>query len=223
MTHPREDGVIKYDRSCFVLGPPLPEDEYEPLEICRKHLHALGLIGVYPNGIGFGNLSLRRDYSTLYPPRGPQFLITGSQTGHLGALTGEHYARVLDFDIATMRVSSLGPVNASSETLTHAAIYLVNARIHAIAHVHHPALWRDGLETGLPATSPDLAYGTAEMAWGVANLARGKEEGLIVMKGHTDGAICFGHTLARVGALLEGRLRALSGPPGGLSGKNPTP
>ena len=166
---------------------------------------------MYPNGIGFGNLSFRKDYSTLCRSSKPQFLITGSQTGHLSALTGRHYTRVLDFDIATLSVSSMGPVEASSETLTHAAIYLASGRVNAVAHVHHAALWRRLEELGVPATPQALAYGTAEIARAAAGLARGQPEGLLVMQGHTDGVICFGCSLARIQTLLQDQLSALPG------------
>jgi len=211
MAHTDKDGVIKYDRSRFAHGLPLPVKEYRTLEGCRRQLYALGLIGAYPNGIGFGNLSRRRNYSAFFSSPGPQFLITGSQTGHLSALTGAHYCRVLDFDIGALRVSSAGPVEASSETLTHAAIYQAGERVKAIAHVHHHALWRKLQELGFPSTSEALPYGTAEMARAVATLARGKNEGLIVMKGHVDGVICFGASLARVARLLARQVAALSG------------
>ncbi len=32
---------------------------------CRERLHRLGLIGVYPDGIGFGNISTRNPVSAL--------------------------------------------------------------------------------------------------------------------------------------------------------------
>jgi hypothetical protein len=211
MTGLNEDGVIKYDRAYFIPGPALAAEEYEPLEESRKRLHALRLIGVYPSGVGFGNLSLRRDYSGFCLSPRPQFLITGSQTGHLSSLTGAHYCRVLDFDIAGLRVLSMGPVEASSETLTHAAIYLANGQVNAVAHVHHPALWRELQERGFPATASTVAYGTAELAWAVADLARGKRDGLIVMKGHADGFICFASSLARVVMLLEEQASGLPG------------
>lgn len=118
---------------------------------------------------------------------------------------------VYSFDITTLSVSSMGAVEASSETLTRAAIYLANNRINAIAHVHHPALWRQLLDLGAPATAEALPYGTAEMARAVAGLAQGEKEGSVVMKGHADGVICFGPDLARVQALLEEQMSALPG------------
>jgi hypothetical protein len=129
----------------------------------------------------------------------------------------------LDFDIATLSVSCMGPVEASSETLTHAAIYLASDRVNAVAHVHHPALWRWLEAMGVPATPQASAYGTGEIARAVGGLARGRPEGLVVMKGHTDGVICFGASLARVKTLLEDQLSALPGHRGGVSGPRSAP
>ena len=77
-----DDGVIKYDRSNFSQCPALLKDEYAQLEYWRKKLYQANLIGEYPEvHIGFGNISVRKDYSQHKLSHFPQFLITGTQTG----------------------------------------------------------------------------------------------------------------------------------------------
>jgi ribulose-5-phosphate 4-epimerase/fuculose-1-phosphate aldolase len=204
------EGVIKYERSRFLCAEPLPEGEYQVLERWRGRLYQLGLIGAYPDGVGYGNLSCRRDYSQFYPSAGPQFIITASQTGHLKQLAGEDYSRVLDFDIERMKVLSMGVKEASSETLTHAAIYSANPLITAVAHGHHKIVWRRMAEMGFPNTPEDLAYGTAEMAFAVGEIARHDPKGVLVMKGHLDGIVCFGPDLDYVVASLEELVKELT-------------
>jgi len=209
MDNSKQEGVIKYDRSQFIPAAPLPVSEYHTLAHWRKRLRDLGLIGVYPDGVGYGNLSCRKDYSNIFSSSHPQFLITGSQTGHLEELTGEHFSRVLDFDIPAMKVLSMGVVEASSETLTHAAIYQANPRITAVAHGHHRRLWQRMIELNYPSTSDSLAYGTDLLAHAVGEIARDRNEGLLVMKGHVDGMICFASSFDKLGVMLDATMKCL--------------
>ena len=53
-----DEGVVKY--SCeWVLGERVALESIKSLIQWRNHIHKLGLIGVYDNGIGFGNISIR--------------------------------------------------------------------------------------------------------------------------------------------------------------------
>jgi ribulose-5-phosphate 4-epimerase/fuculose-1-phosphate aldolase len=82
-------------------------------------------------------------------------------------------------------------VQASSEALTHAAIYELDAGIRAIAHVHSGELW-DRLLDRIPTTSPDVPYGTPEMAREFRRLYRESgfaETGVAVMAGHAEGLV----------------------------------
>ena len=91
-----------------------------------------------------------------------------------------------------------GPVKASSETMTHAALYEVDDTIKAIIHVHNEAMWKK-LIRKLPTTNAKVAYGTPEMAEEIKNLFKDhdfKETGnIIIMAGHEDGIISFGRNL----------------------------
>jgi ribulose-5-phosphate 4-epimerase/fuculose-1-phosphate aldolase len=198
-----DDGVIKFDSSGFIPSDSLALDEYSELETWRAKLFALNLIGEYPTEqIGFGNLSQRRDYSHLHKTSKAQFVITGTQTGKYPNLNGNLYTRILDYSFEKNSVVAQGKVNASSETLTHAALYESNDSISTIFHVHHHALWSEMLAQGYPSTAVDIPYGTLEMARNACELFSGESEGVFAMAGHADGIVAFASTLDQCGNIL---------------------
>jgi len=198
-----EEGIIKYDTSRFTYVPTLPRYEYETVEKYRKILKQMNLIGAYDNGVGFGNISQRKNYSHIYRTQKPQFIITGSKTGHLKDLAGEHYTRVIDFDIEAFSVTAQGAVKASSETVTHAAIYRMNPYIQAVIHFHHKKIWDKMIEIGHEFTGKWILYGTYEMAIAVRDCIGDKTQGVFVMKGHKEGAIAYGPNLSTALNIIE--------------------
>ena len=162
------------------------------LERWRRPLYERGLIGEYEDvGIGYGNLSVRA--AAL-----GHFVISGTQTGHLAETTGEHYALVTDYDIDANRLSSTGPVEASSEALTHAALYELDGAIGAVVHVHDDGLWHS-LKSRVAVTAADVAYGTPAMAREFRRLYEHSDfaaRGVAVMGGHAEGIVAIGSTLA---------------------------
>ena len=154
-------------------------------------MFAAELIGHYKElGIGFGNISIR-----CGDPG--QFLITGTQTGHIASTTDQHYSLVTNYDIERNEVFCSGPVQASSEAMTHAAIYELDPSIAAVVHVHSRSLW-DRHMNRLPTTNPDVAYGTPEMAREFRRLYTDSifdSEGIAVMGGHDEGLISIGESL----------------------------
>lgn len=198
-----DDGIIKFDNSAFTPSGPLSADEYSLLENWRKKLFQFEMIGEYPiEKVGFGNMSQRKNYSSIQQTVRPQFVITGTQTGALPDLDGRHYTRILDYDFQQNKVIAQGPVNASSETLTHAAIYEINAGIDCIFHIHHREMWEAMLEQGLAKTPKEIPYGTLEMARAAQALFPGDLSGIFAMEGHQDGIIAFGASLDACGELL---------------------
>ncbi len=187
----KDEGVIKYDQSNFTFIPPLPVHEYKTVESYRKKLYAAHLIGAYENGLGFGNISQRKDYLFLHPTSHPQFIISGTSTGQLKDLTGAHYVRVVDYDINRFSVTAQGMVRASSETVTHASIYSMNPHIRAIIHFHHPLVWKRMQAENYPATGKWVLYGTPEMAVAVKDCVADTSQGIFVMKGHEDGGVAY--------------------------------
>lgn len=185
-----DEGYIKY-RSFWTKAPIPNAAVTEELDTWRRPLRAAGLIGQYEElGIGYGNISIRCGEPG-------QFLISGTQTGHLEETDKTHYALVTSYNTHANIVCSVGPVQASSEAMTHAAIYGLDTTIGAIVHVHDRVLWRNLINT-LPTTRADVAYGTPQMANEFRRLYRDtpfRQTGLAVMAGHEEGLLSFGITL----------------------------
>lgn len=184
------EGYIKFNCIRTKEEISLSEEKYRQLEEARVQLYHLGLIGIYPNGIGFGNISIREDAKR-------SFFISGSATGGKETLDPSDYALVTDYSIAQNIIFCSGLIDASSESLTHAAIYQSVPEAGAVIHVHNLWLWQVLLNR-LPTTSLTIEYGTPEMALSVGELANqinNKEEKIIVMGGHREGILCFGQDL----------------------------
>ncbi len=191
-----DEGYTKYN--CHWLEGAAPPDDYvRPLTQWRNRLYKLGLIGEYENGIGFGNLSRRLEQTD-------HFIITGTQTGGLPTLTEQNYTLVTTYDWQQNKLTCIGPVAASSESLTHGAIYKSNQQVKAVIHVHHLELW-EKLTNCVPTTAADAAYGTPEMAQEIIRLSQEgdlQKAKILVMSGHLEGIIVFGASLAEAGNLL---------------------
>ncbi len=192
----RDEGVIKFECE-WIDGPAPGWHKIRTLNEWRQLMYEAGLIGAYSDGIGFGNISIRDT-----PAR--EFIITGSATGGLRELGPEHFTRVLNYDFDANRVRCKGPIQASSESLTHASFYQASRAINAVIHIHHGELWRTYLNE-LPTTSPDVAYGTPEMAREVSRLLKDNTrptKQLVVMGGHEEGVMAYGNSLGHAASLL---------------------
>ena len=185
-----DEGYIKFE-SDWRKTEALDNAEIESLIQWRRPLYEAGLIGYYKeHGIGFGNLSVRVNAKC-------QFIISGTQTGHLRDPGAEYYALVKDYDLERNRVTSIGAHEASSESMTHAAIYELDADIAAIVHVHSEALWA-GLKGSAATTDAKVAFGTPEMAREFRRLFRETDfcrTGIAVMAGHEGGLVSTGSCL----------------------------
>ena len=127
-----DEGYIKYHCQ-WIEESPQPLENLADLNQWRDQCYQLGLIGQYENGIGFGNLSIRQGKSN-------NFIISGTQTGGLSQLTEQHYTVVTDYNWSQNTVICQGPIKASSEALTHAAIYEANPQINGVIHIHQGQL-----------------------------------------------------------------------------------
>ena len=162
----------------------------------RRKLRQLGLIGVDPNGIGFGNLSVR-DGAT------DNFYITGSATGGRRELTLADCAKVVACDFERNCVRYEGSALPSSESLSHAAIYKSDVTAGAVIHCHDSKLWAAVLNEA-PTTSKAADYGTAEMANEIVQLfTRTDVPKIIAMAGHEAGILTFGKDLEEAFAALK--------------------
>lgn len=185
-----DEGYVKYQS--FWTKAPAPHAGFvDELETWRQPLFDAGLIGEYKeHKIGYGNISMRCGEPG-------QFLISGTQTGHLARTDKSHYALVTAWSVHGNRVCCVGLTQASSEAMTHAAIYQLDSRISAIVHVHNRDLWRHYMNR-LPTTAADVSYGTPEMANEFRRLYRDTDFGktpLAVMGGHEDGLLSIGQNL----------------------------
>jgi len=194
-----DEGYIKFNCNWIPLNN-IPPGKVAALNVWRDIMYQKGWIGVYPNGIGFGNISTRYDEKA--------FLISGTSTGGFPALNELHYSLVTDYDFSTNSITCAGPVKASSESLTHAMIYECSAATHAVIHVHNLDLWNKLLHH-VPTSSESITYGTPEMANEIKRLfskTQVSKEKIIVMGGHREGIISFGKDLEEAGSILINKL-----------------
>lgn len=185
-----DEGYIKYV-STWQQTAALTNPELDTLIKWRRPLYAAGLIGHYAeHNVGYGNISVR-------VAAGPQFLISGTQTGHLADLNTAHFSLVTDYDIKDNRVTCRGAIQASSESMTHAAIYQLNDDIRAVVHVHSADLW-SRYKDRASSTAADVAYGTPAMAAEFSRLFNETDfaaTGIAAMAGHEEGLISIGNTM----------------------------
>lgn len=196
----RIEGVTKYHLDFSESE--APEAPLEELNVWRGILFGLGLIGQQVDryaGAAYGNVS-QRCASSL-----GQMIISASQTGGLTQLDSSHYSLVQAVEISQNRVTARGRMPPSSEALTHAMLYRLNANIQAVFHIHDPRLWHYALDNGYPATGPEVEYGTVAMARAMERLYQAQkvaDVGVMAMRGHQDGVLSFGYSVDQAGARI---------------------
>ena len=180
-----DEGYVKYRAKW--INEPIDIDSviFEELNYWRAKYFEKGWIGMYPDGIGFGNISCRLAEN--------RFLISGSATGGIQDLIKEHYSIVEDYSLSSNWLQSKGQTAASSESLSHAALYENKKNVRCIIHIHNMAIWQKWKDK-LPTTLPSIAYGTPQMAMELQKRQNKIEAeiGLIIMAGHKEGVIAYG-------------------------------
>lgn len=170
----------------------ITKESIKDLNKYRDYFFKKKLIGMYRNGIGFGNISCRYGKN--------KFVISGSATGGLKKLNLNHYALILDWDFRKNQVIYSGKINPSSETMSHIAIYESDPLIKTVVHIHNHKLWQK-LRNKVSTIDSKITYGTPKMAYAIKKVLKKKsnrEQGILVMGGHQDGLIFFGKTLLEV-------------------------
>jgi ribulose-5-phosphate 4-epimerase/fuculose-1-phosphate aldolase len=189
------DGVIKFQLEH--ISEQLENLMTDEIDAWRSVFKQLGIIGQDEgkyDGYGFGNLSLRTDSG---------FLISGTQTGAIDRTVLADYAEVIRWNPLTNFVSSRGMVKPSSESLSHAVIYDAQKHVGCVFHVHSPEIWQNATNLNVPATDPDILYGTPEMADAVETIVLHHELPFVLsMGGHEDGIIAYGRNLSETGLVL---------------------
>jgi L-ribulose-5-phosphate 4-epimerase len=191
------EGVVKFNCHWKQSGVVINDEQYEILNYWREILFNMDLIGAYENGVGFGNLSMRSGNNN-------QFVITASATGDIPELEPGHYVKVITANIEDNAVMCSGPLKASSESLSHAAIYMSDPGTNAVVHVHDIDLW-DELKDKVPTTSPEMEYGTPGLAREIQRLFRDSdvfEKRIIIMGGDRSGIITFGNDMDEAVSVL---------------------
>ncbi len=197
----KKEGIVKF-RQIHKYGLPVFDKEISKLNKWRDIFYKIGVIGMNQllyNGAGYGNLSKKLEGNT--------FLITGTQTGGLERLTASHYTKVLEFYPKENLVVSEGPIEASSESMTHGAIYSALDYCNFVFHVHCNLIWKSYKEFDMVYTKKNVEYGTPEMVKEVINLFKTtnvEKDNIFVMLGHEDGVVSFGKTSDEAGnAILK--------------------
>ena len=184
------EGYIKFNFNWQQKEIRIANELFLELKAARTHLYDLGLIGMYPDGIGFGNISAKIEKSS-------SFIVTGSATGQFQRLQPMHYSIVSGYSFKENSINCTGLTKASAESLTHAAVYEALPEISAVVHIHSIQLWEKLLNI-YPTTSPEIEYGTPRMAFEVKKLSKeinGRGPNIIVMGGHREGILAFGTNL----------------------------
>jgi ribulose-5-phosphate 4-epimerase/fuculose-1-phosphate aldolase len=192
-----DEGYIKFSAN-WQHAPPFSAPEIAQLNAFRQELYEIGLIGAYENGIGFGNISCRAESGGL-------FYISGSKTGNFAELDTCHYALVTDVRASENRLSCIGPIIASSESMSHAVIYEECPDVNGVIHVHDLHLWQS-LMHKVPTTDASAPYGSPEMVESIRRLLGEtslRVSKIFVMEGHEEGIFTFGTDLSEAMAVLK--------------------
>jgi len=180
-----DEGYIKFNINWEEKEFNFSSVDFQSLNTCRNNLFNLGLMGAYSNGIGYGNISIRRINN--------EFIISGSATGNIENLSQEHYSLIKGYNIQNNTIKCEGLTKASSESLSHAAVYESNSEIKAVIHIHHLKMWEKYLNE-LPTTDKKAEFGTPEIADEMKKLVT-KNSGILIMGGHQEGIISYGKSL----------------------------
>lgn len=180
-----KEGVIKFFCHWTNARFESPVDLSQIIKV-RNEVRQLSYIGADKEGVGYGNVSVLCGLK--------EFVISGTQTGALSILSPDEFSIVTDYDIQHNSLSCTGVVKASSESLTHAALYDCSDEIKSVLHFHSMELWQK-YQGILPTTSLEAEYGTVQMAEAVAEVGLSciqSNQKIIVLGGHPEGLIAFG-------------------------------
>jgi len=200
-----QEGVIKYTLDFQRQAVSASHKVLREMNACRSMMIDNGLLGQDTSrygGYGFGNISCR----SAEPAS--TFLITGSQTGHIKSLSNTSLSCITDINIEQNTLRAYGEIEPSSESMTHGVLYQQSDQIQAVVHVHSPDIWRNAEALNIASTAKEIPYGTPEMACAVQQLSSELMLGkaplpiLFVMKGHEDGIVAAGSSLAQCTHIL---------------------
>lgn len=211
-----KEGVTKFQQ-VFTRTSPVDQKGIIELDLWRRILFAMKLIGQNPGkyeGAAYGNLSQRLESGG---GRKRRFVITGTQTSGLESLTSQHYAIVSECYPEKNMVACEGPIEPSSESMSHCMLYDLDSSLRYVFHVHSPEIWESAASLQLPTTKAGVEYGTPQMAEEIRRLFRESDarfKHILAMGGHEDGIIAYGRTAEEAGTTIIRYLtKALQLPP----------
>lgn len=197
------EGVIRFSLNW-------EEKELEQIDVSlsfqqwRKWLYSMNWIGLTEDNIGYGNLSIRKEQG---------FLITGSGTGAFDTLTKNQYAFVPSWNIEKNTVDCVGKIKASSESLSHAAVYEALPQMGAVIHIHDSEYWKLMVErVPLQTTTKNAEYGTVELAKEIKSRCLQNLEStgsVLALGGHEDGILAYAKTMNEAVLILLKQARSL--------------
>lgn len=188
------DGYIKFTSNWKKQSILIANDELDNLNYYRSKLVQLSMIGKIEGGPGFGNISYKSNKNT--------FIITGSDTGGFNSLERSHLSLVTNVNIKENNLSCTGLTIASSESMSHAAIYNTLSSVKSIIHIHHKEMW-NFYKGKLPTTDSSITYGTPEMAFAInREILSNSNSNTLILGGHEDGIIVFNTSLSKCYSLI---------------------
>lgn len=186
--------VIKFN--CKFESTTIPEfSVIQELNLIRKYLFNNRLFGINEDGISYGNISAYCDelmeYYSAYSNK-IKFIITASGACGREKFLMDDYSAVVDYDFAKNYVHCIGKHIASSESLTHAAIYNSENKAKFVVHLHNQKIWSQNFNK-LLTTDADIEYGTPELAFNIMELLRDSKntKPVIILGGHPDGVLIW--------------------------------
>ncbi|NEW85554.1 MAG: class II aldolase/adducin family protein [Mariniphaga sp.] len=192
-----QEGYLKFDCHLTAEKIVIPSELFDPLNYWREELWDKCLIGAYPDGIGYGNISIR-------VPKTDQFYISGTATGGIPELNQIHYPLVERCNPLMNALWCRGLIKASAESMSHAAIYAATSEVGAVIHIHNLQLWEKHLDV-FPTTDKTVEYGTPTMAFEISKimtLPETLDKKIFVMGGHKEGIIAFGRTMEEAARMI---------------------
>lgn len=194
------EGYIKFN--CKLISSEYPKhEEVSDIMLLRDELIQHRLIGILPDGIGYGNVSKLFD---------GKIIISGSRTGGFFPSSPEHFVFIDDCSVEHNSVTCRGVYPASSETLSHAAVYIANPDLRFVVHLHNFSIWSQLLDEGKH-TDGKAEYGTARMSREVYKFVKLSKEssGIFAMPGHKEGVVIFSTEIADINKIIKKYQRVL--------------
>lgn len=214
---PPLDGVTKFKQE-FTKSFPLPSDTVIELDRWRNIMHDLGLIGRDPNrygGAAYGNVSRALRIGEEFSDRKyREFIATGTETGGIKRLGREHYTTVWKFHPEQNLVFTKGPIKATSESMTHGQIFVLDPSAMFAFHFHDEDMWELLQKLKMPQTKEGIEYGSVGMAHEVTRLFQEtnvKKVGVFAMLGHPGGGFVFGKSSNEAGMRMLSLYQASRG------------